>query len=547
MAQFCTFEAARCFGECSSFLHNLRLSFPPSFAELVTQEVLPPTDEAYLRYLEYQQDPEPLFREWCESSQLWQDTFGLGERVAILLNHGKVYEFDHDSWDSLRLLWDAFDDIRKAAGLLSPVPPWRNGQPCHLPFVDAERLLSLESALFETAAGMGFARTVDGLNFSAGALSQLSEVWPAPWLLSWWSSSKLKKASAPCCQFEFVDELRHGIRWFWRGSHLPRRYKTCGSEFQSEIICTVCGRRFDAYRLSASDLRLIYHPCEPTSVSALVWQAAMERRLAFLLWQFEGALKHLDHLFLEDDSVLTWERYDFCPEAEIDFTRTKLGEAYRSIVELAATDQAAGEFKGLLEELMKTANRVFQDYRIGRRDEWNPLDDPSLHDPDDFIYPVVVRQCEQQDKYPGERATLRKLYVEFRQQLNRLMHALIPADKLEAAAKQEEAEKTHRQTRTKTPRLCRLRADIEACNVWLDGTPFLVPRRSAIYVQAIIDNEQKPGRTPISGRAIHAQYPEFPANKVSEYRNKLPPQIRELIRTDFDGSILLPDAWTSNP
>jgi len=94
-------------------------------------------------------------------------------------------------------------------------------------------------------------------------------------------------------------------------------------------------------------------------------------------------------------------------------------------------------------------------------------------------------------------------------------------------------------------RTLRIRADIEACNVWLDETPFLVPRRSAIYLQAIIDNEQKPGRTPISGAAIHAQYKDFPKNKVSDYRNELPKQIRALIRTTAQGSILLPDAWTT--
>jgi hypothetical protein len=95
-------------------------------------------------------------------------------------------------------------------------------------------------------------------------------------------------------------------------------------------------------------------------------------------------------------------------------------------------------------------------------------------------------------------------------------------------------------------RICRLKADIDATQVWLDDVPFLVPRRSAIYLQAVLENEHDVPLKPISGRAIQERYPEFPQNKVSEYRQKLPPPIRELIDTSGNGSCLKPNAY-KNP
>jgi len=87
---------------------------------------------------------------------------------------------------------------------------------------------------------------------------------------------------------------------------------------------------------------------------------------------------------------------------------------------------------------------------------------------------------------------------------------------------------------------CRLRVSTEDRAVWLDETiPFPVNPRSAIFVLAVIENHPKP----ISGRAISERYPEFPANKVSYYRNMLPAAVQKLIRTDPYGSYLLPEAW----
>lgn len=95
------------------------------------------------------------------------------------------------------------------------------------------------------------------------------------------------------------------------------------------------------------------------------------------------------------------------------------------------------------------------------------------------------------------------------------------------------------------PNVCRLRVDMDACQVWLDDQPFRVHLRSAIYLQAILENETQIPRSPISGSAIQERYPEFPQNKVSEYRKKLPPEIRELIDTSGNGSYLKPAAYTN--
>jgi hypothetical protein len=95
-------------------------------------------------------------------------------------------------------------------------------------------------------------------------------------------------------------------------------------------------------------------------------------------------------------------------------------------------------------------------------------------------------------------------------------------------------------------RICRLKADIDANQIWLDDVPYLVYRRSVIYLQAVLENEQDVPLKPISGRAIHERYPEFPRNKVSVYRDKLPPEVRELIDTSGNGSCLTPNAY-KNP
>lgn len=87
----------------------------------------------------------------------------------------------------------------------------------------------------------------------------------------------------------------------------------------------------------------------------------------------------------------------------------------------------------------------------------------------------------------------------------------------------------------------RVKADPENKTVYLDGEPFPVRSRiTAVYLQAVIESGEKP----ISGSQISERYPEFPADKVTRYRERLPIQIQELIdASQGSGSCLKPEAW----
>lgn len=87
----------------------------------------------------------------------------------------------------------------------------------------------------------------------------------------------------------------------------------------------------------------------------------------------------------------------------------------------------------------------------------------------------------------------------------------------------------------------RVKADPENKTVYLDGKAFPVRSRiTAVYLQAVIESGEKP----ISGTQINERYSEFPADKVTRYRERLPTEIQELIdASQGSGSCLKPEAW----
>lgn len=86
----------------------------------------------------------------------------------------------------------------------------------------------------------------------------------------------------------------------------------------------------------------------------------------------------------------------------------------------------------------------------------------------------------------------------------------------------------------------RLTADIDNASVTLDGKPYRVSKYSAIYLQALIDS----GGKIVSGTHISGQYPEFPSDKITRCRERLPKGIQDLIESSQgSGSCLKPEAW----